>query len=104
MWFNRKSTDARIDALDEQFTKLKRLVEARELDWEEMRVRCKRLLDRTEKAYRMIGDQESQTARGATAPSQALTAAAAPASSRVERIRQQMRAAGKEVPDGLLPG
>lgn len=31
-------------------TKLTRLVESRDLDWADMRARCKRLLDRAEKA------------------------------------------------------
>jgi hypothetical protein len=36
--------------LQEQIAKLKRMVEERDLDWIDMRSRCKRLLDRTEKA------------------------------------------------------
>jgi hypothetical protein len=40
--------------LEEQVRKLVRIVEARDLDWVDMRARCKRLLDRTEKAQRAL--------------------------------------------------
>jgi hypothetical protein len=39
-----------VSELKEEITRLKRLVEERDLDWVDMRSRCKRLLDRTEKA------------------------------------------------------
>lgn len=42
------------DELEEEIRKLKRLVEERDLDWVDMRSRCKRLLDRTEKAARAL--------------------------------------------------
>jgi hypothetical protein len=44
----------RLNDLEEQVRKLVRIVEARDLDWVDMRARCKRLLDRTEKAQRAL--------------------------------------------------
>jgi hypothetical protein len=44
----------RLNDLEEQVRKLVRIVEARDLDWTDMRARCKRLLDRTEKAQRAL--------------------------------------------------
>jgi hypothetical protein len=44
----------RIADLEEQVGKLVRVVGDRDLDWADMRARCKRLLDRTEKAQRYI--------------------------------------------------
>jgi hypothetical protein len=39
-----------VKELKEEVAKLKRMIEERDLDWIDMRSRCKRLLDRTEKA------------------------------------------------------
>jgi len=103
VFFNRKSTDERFRDLRDEIASLKRLVESRDLDWADMRARCKRLLDRTEKVAARSVEQEPQPAGGAHPPQDgALTAAAAPAS-RMERIKAQLKAAGKEVPDGVLP-
>lgn len=44
----------RYSQLEEQIRTLKRMVEERDLDWVDMRSRCKRLLDRTEKAARRM--------------------------------------------------
>ncbi len=101
MFFNRKTTDDRFRDLRDEIASLKRLVESRDLDWADMRARCKRLLDRTEKVAARSVEQEPRPAGGDT--SQPLTAAPASAS-RVDRIRQQLKASGKEVPDGLLRG
>jgi hypothetical protein len=49
----------RLNDLEEQVRKLVRIVEARDLDWIDMRARCKRLLDRTEKAQRALNLSES---------------------------------------------
>lgn len=49
MWGVSKS-DKRLKALEEEMLKLTRIVESRDLDWQDMRARVKRLLDRTEKA------------------------------------------------------
>jgi hypothetical protein len=52
----------RVSDLEEQMTKLARIVGDRDLDWTDMRARCKRLLDRTEKAAaRMESGVESET-------------------------------------------
>jgi hypothetical protein len=50
-WVNQQK---RLNDLEEQVRKLVRIVEARDLDWVDMRARCKRLLDRTEKAQRAL--------------------------------------------------
>jgi hypothetical protein len=50
-WINQQK---RLNDLEEQVRKLVRIVEARDLDWVDMRARCKRLLDRTEKAQRAL--------------------------------------------------
>ena len=104
MWFHRKSTDELVRELREEVAQLKRTVADRDLDWTEMRARCKRLLDRSEKQLRAIEEREPGPAGGGTSPSSTPLTAAPASASRVERIRQQLKAAGKEVPDGLLPG
>jgi hypothetical protein len=53
----------RCGELEEQLRNLKRLIEERDLDWVDMRSRCRRLLDRTEKAARRIeGEIDSPVA------------------------------------------
>jgi hypothetical protein len=47
-----------VSELKEEITRLKRLVEERDLDWVDMRSRCKRLLDRTEKAATRVAAGE----------------------------------------------
>ncbi len=42
--------------LQERVAKLERVVDERDLDWLDMRARCKRLLDRTEKAAGRISN------------------------------------------------
>jgi len=54
----------RLSELEEEFSKLKRMVEERDLDWQDMRARCRRLLDRTEKA----ADRISSESNGNDAP------------------------------------
>jgi hypothetical protein len=44
----------RVSELEDQMAKLARIVSDRDLDWTEMRARCKRLLDRTEKAANRV--------------------------------------------------
>jgi len=62
----------RLSALEEEILKLTRVVQSRDLDWEDMRARCKRLLDRTEKAAKRVVDSESDTpAEGLAVPEQA---------------------------------
>src|SRR6267143_327865 len=65
-WINQQK---RLNDLEEQVRKLVRIVEARDLDWVDMRARCKRLLDRTEKAQRALNPgiesgEEVQQANG----------------------------------------
>jgi hypothetical protein len=54
----------RIADLEEQVGKLVRVVGDRDLDWADMRARCKRLLDRTEKARRAIDQNEAAVESG----------------------------------------
>jgi hypothetical protein len=64
-WLNQQK---RISELEGVVTKLNSRMDECELDWVEMRARCKRLLDRTEKAARRVdeGDAvvESDTVAG----------------------------------------
>lgn len=58
----------------EEVAKLKRMVEERDLDWVDMRARCKRLLDRTEKAAAALKPEvESETVPTNGAEGAALT-------------------------------
>lgn len=43
----------RLKELEERVMRLRRDIDDRDLDWVDMRSRCKRLLDRTEKAARL---------------------------------------------------
>jgi len=61
-WDSFKATK-RLSELEEELSKLKRIVEERDLDWQDMRARCRRLLDRTEKA----ADRISEEANGSDA-------------------------------------
>ncbi len=54
-WTTEKNCSSRLDELDEEVAKLKRMVQEKDLDWLELRSRCKRLLDRTEKAAKSNG-------------------------------------------------
>ena len=50
----------RLTELENEMLKLTRVVGDRDLDWTEMRARCKRLLDRTEKAARFVERKEAE--------------------------------------------
>src|ERR1700716_2849719 len=56
-WLNQQK---RIAELESVVTKLNSRMDECELDWVEMRARCKRLLDRTEKAARRIYQGEAE--------------------------------------------
>jgi hypothetical protein len=49
----------RLEELEEQMATLKRDLQGRDMDWLELRARCKRLLDRTEKAARRADEAET---------------------------------------------
>jgi len=49
-WFWRKKESQSIQELWEAIKTITREVERKDMDWADMRARCKRLLDRTEKA------------------------------------------------------
>ncbi len=54
--------------LEDRVARLRRDLDDRDLDWVDMRSRCKRLLDRTEKAARVLtssADHEEPAADGA---------------------------------------
>jgi hypothetical protein len=55
-WLNAQK---RVKVLEDVVTKLNSRMDECELDWVEMRARCKRLLDRTEKAARVIDQAEA---------------------------------------------
>jgi hypothetical protein len=55
-WLNQQK---RLNDLEDGHRKLVRIIEAHDLDWVDMRARCKRLLDRTEKAQRYLDRAES---------------------------------------------
>jgi len=57
-WDSFKATK-RLSELEEELSKLKRIVEERDLDWQDMRARCRRLLDRTEKAADRISEESN---------------------------------------------
>lgn len=60
--FDGLKTRKQVRELEEEMLKLTRIVEAHDLEWTDMRARCKRLLDRTEKAAkRLETDVESET-------------------------------------------
>jgi hypothetical protein len=66
----------RVSELEDQMLKLARVVSDRDLDWTDMRARCKRLLDRTEKAAaRMESGVESGQEQGLSGQSEGLTGA-----------------------------
>ena len=56
--------EQRIKSHEETLDMLTRLVKSRDLDWEDMRARCKRLLDRTEKAARPVVQSETEAPSG----------------------------------------
>jgi len=80
----------RLRELEEEVLKLKRAIADRDLDWDEMRARCKRLLDRTEKQYR---------ATNPDTPASETTVEVDPrlptSPERLERIKSQLRQQGK---------
>lgn len=98
MLWSDSSTRRRVRELEEQVAKLEALVKSRDLDWDEMRARCKRLLDRTEKQYRALADAEAQselpvddtsvpstvTLNGSNVP------LISPAGERLERLKKQI--------------
>ena len=56
--------EKRLKEHQEMLETLTRLVKSRDLDWEDMRARCKRLLDRTEKAARLVVQSETEAPSG----------------------------------------
>jgi len=90
MLFNSFSTNRRLRDLEEQMEKLRRQMATRDLDWDEMRARCKRLLDRTAKQVDALDKSEPPLATEET-PSNLTTVATSP--DRMARIKQQLDAA-----------
>jgi chromosome segregation ATPase len=64
MFWDFLKVKSRLSELEDEVSKLKRIVEERDLDWQDMRARCRRLLDRTEKA----ADRISEESNGNDAP------------------------------------
>jgi len=80
----------RLSELEESMLKLSRIVESRDLDWEDMRARCKRLLDRTEKAAKRVVDSESDTAAEGSAEPEQSSNGGGLLSPRQKTIQQQI--------------
>jgi chromosome segregation ATPase len=79
----------RLRELEEEILKLKRAIADRDLDWDEMRARCKRLLDRTEKQYRAMSpdaDDEPNAAPPANLPPTTMM----PSPDRMAKIQAQL--------------
>jgi hypothetical protein len=51
--------ERRLTELEEALAKLQREFEERDMDWVELRARCRRLLDRTEKAAARVDSKSS---------------------------------------------
>jgi hypothetical protein len=64
-WLNHAK---RLSELEDSMLKLTRIVQDKDLDWGDMRARCKRLLDRTEKAAARVqsGEVQPETPNGET--------------------------------------
>jgi hypothetical protein len=92
----------RLDELEEEIRKVKRMVEERDLDWVDMRSRCKRLLDRTEKAAKLAVTREPNEE---PAPPEASTSQGRLLTSRQMEVQQQiLKRRGAGGSNGLLPG
>src|SRR5260370_16292325 len=61
-WLLSKKKVASLSEPQDMLLKLARRMDDRDMDWQDMRARCKRLLDRTEKAARVIDSGHEQTA------------------------------------------
>jgi len=57
-WFDTLKLAKRVAELEDVVTKLERAWQERDLDWIELRARCRRLLDRTEKAAARVASGE----------------------------------------------
>jgi uncharacterized coiled-coil protein SlyX len=68
-WLNQQK---RIGELEDTVAKLWSLVEKKDMDWADLRARCKRLLDRDEKAVRALNratpEVESEVSTGSGEP------------------------------------
>ncbi len=86
MWF---FPTGRVEKLEAEIASLKRDMQTRDLDWLDMRARCKRLLDRTQKAseYAELRAQEGAGAESGGTP------LATTLSPRARLIQQQILAA-----------
>lgn len=63
-WFWRKKESTSVLELWEAIRTLTRKIEDKDLDWADMRARCKRLLDRTEKAATRLQSAEDGANNG----------------------------------------
>lgn len=55
--FGASRIEKRVKELEDTCLRLTRIVESHDLEWDDMRARCKRLLDRTEKAAKRLEPQ-----------------------------------------------
>jgi len=91
MFFQSFRTNRRLSELEEEVANLKREYARKDLDWSEMRARCKRLLDRTEKAAQTDATPLSPAVPGGDG----ISLTSIPTSSnRMSRIQQQLALRG----------
>jgi len=81
--------EARLSTVLDDLRRLQSEMKDRDLAWEEMRARCKRLLDRTEKDYRAIDKTEEPPE--VKIPDGVIS----PSPDRLNRIREQLAARGR---------
>ena len=81
----------RISELEDNLAKVVRLVEIRDMDWVDMKARCKRLLDRTEKAQtRMVQSEDPSSTSGEGANGEAKTATGGVLTTHQREIQQKI--------------
>lgn len=79
----------RVSELEDMMIRLSKLMDDRDLDWEDMRARCKRLLDRTEKAARRVVTSEEQQEPQTESGGNGTEMTVAPGLSPKQRLLQQ---------------
>jgi len=101
-WLNHAK---RLGELETVVTKLNSRMDECEMDWVEMRARCKRLLDRTEKAARRVdqGEADVQSEEASTDGAAEVPTIGGRLSDHQKQIQQKIlrRRAGL---NGVLPG
>ena len=102
-WLNHAK---RISVLEEGLLKLISRMDECELDWVEARARCKRLLDRTEKAARAVDAKETEATldSGRNGEGAEVPTIGGSLSPHQKQIQQKILRRRAGISDGLLPG